>query len=120
MSVMEWLPTAIGVVLFLGAATVYLRGSKDKGTIDTLTRNNAALAERVMILEASDLAKAKQIESLMAANIVLQNTVNSSELIRDLRVDLNKHHASAMEGLQQVHADLAGLPMKFALVMKEQ
>lgn len=116
----DWIPTAIGIVLFLGAATVYLRGSKDKGTIETLNRNNAALTERVGILEASDLAKKAQIEALTSANLVLQNTVNSSELIGDLRQDLSSHHEAAMQGLELVHADLAGLPLQFAVVMKEQ
>jgi hypothetical protein len=114
---MNWLPTAIAIVLFLGSATVYLRGSKDKGTIVTLTQNNAALTERVAILEASDLAKTTQINALTAANLVLQKTVNSSELIHDLREDLTSHHRAAMEGLEQVHSDLAGLPVKLAVVL---
>lgn len=115
---MDWIPTAIGIVLFLGTAIVYLRGSKDKGTIATLTRNNAALSERVAILEASDLAKATQIKALTTANMVLRNTVNSSELIADLRRDLNDHHHAAMEGLEQMHADLAGLPLELAAVLR--
>lgn len=115
---MDWIPTAVGVVLFLGAATVFLRGSKDKGTIETLTRNNAALTERVQILEASDLAKTTQIQALTTANKVLQNTVNSSELINALRHDLTEHHTAAMEELEQVHTDLAGLPLQLATVLR--
>lgn len=114
----SWLPTGVGVVLFLGAATVYLRGSRDKGTIETLTRNNAALDERVRILETSEAANKLQIAALTQANRVLTNTVNSSELIIGLRADLEAHHVAAMEGLEQVHSDLAGLPSRFAAVMK--
>lgn len=114
----SWLPAGAAVVLFLGAATVYLRGSRDKGTIDTLTRNNAALDERVKILEASDLVKQGKIDALTQANQVLTNTVNSSELIKALKVDLANHHAAAMTGVEQLHADLAGLPAALALLMK--
>lgn len=121
---MDWIPTAIGIVLFLGAATVYLRGSKDKGTIETLSRNNDALTERVAILEASDAAKDKEITALKAANLVLQNTVNSSDLIKDLKgallESLTSHHEAAMEGLELVHSDLAGLPVQLAEVIRRK
>jgi hypothetical protein len=48
-TVLSWLTTGIAVVGFLAAATVYLRGARDKGTIETLQRNNQALLERVDI-----------------------------------------------------------------------
>jgi hypothetical protein len=114
----DWIPTAIAVVVFLGAATVYLRGSKDKGTIATLTASNAALTERVAVLETDALAKATQIDALTTANHVLTNTVNSSAQIAELQADLDRHHDAAMVGLEQIHSDLAGLPGKFATVMK--
>lgn len=114
----SWLPTAVAVVVFLGAATIYLRGSKDKGTIETLTRNNAALDERVKILEASEASNKVEIEALKQTNRVLTNTVNSSELILGLQADLKAHHEAAMVGIEQVHSDLAGLPAQFAAVMK--
>lgn len=118
----SWLPAGAAVVLFLGSATVYLRGSRDKGTIDTLTRNNAALDERVKILEASEVANKARIDALTHANKVLTNTVNSSELIIAFQSKvldaIDNHHAAAMEGMEQIHSDLAGLPAKFAVVMK--
>lgn len=126
-----WLPTAVAVVIFLGAATVYLRGSRDKGTIETLTRSNAALTERVGVLESDQRADRAQIEALTHANRVLTNTVNSADLIVQLKAEvldaLGSHHTAAMtsltgamEGLEQLHADLAGLPARFAAVMKDK
>lgn len=47
----SWIGLGISIVVFLGAAWVYLSGSKDKGTIGTLEANNKALTERVGILE---------------------------------------------------------------------
>jgi hypothetical protein len=112
----EWLLPAIGLVLFLGSATVYLRGSKDKGTIETLQRSNAALTERVAILEP-------QVEALTRANEVLQRTVNSADLIVDLKTQvlqaLADHHNAAMTEMEKVHGDLTGLPKALALVIGE-
>jgi len=44
--VLQGLSGLVGLVLLLGAVVVYLRGSKDKGSIETLEGNNAALTER--------------------------------------------------------------------------
>ena len=104
--IFAWLPTAVAVVIFLGAATVYLRGSKDKGTIETLERNNAALTERVTILETSVKEKGDRIEILEREKDVLQSVANSSEEIADLRMALDNHHAQAMAGMTQIHEDL--------------
>lgn len=130
----DWLPVAVAVVLFLGSTVVYLRGAKDKGTIETLNRSNAALTERVKVLEdaevvriAADKAKDSRIESLESANTVLQNTVNSSELIialhadiKTMHTDLTTHHGAAMAGMIQLHDDLEGLPAALAGVIGGQ
>jgi hypothetical protein len=119
----DWLPTAISAVIFLGAAAVYLRGSRDKGTIATLTASNAALTERVKILETSDAAKTAEISGLVASNLTLQNTVNSSELIVDLRdavlTALDDHHNAAMTGLEHVGDVLETLPGQLAVALRE-
>lgn len=123
---LTWVPTAIGIVLFLGASVVFLHGSRDKGTIETLTRSNAALdqnnkilEQRVTLLEASDTAKCDQIAALTHANEVLTNTVTSADLIKGLAKDLMRHHAAAMEGMERLHGDLDALPKRMAAVMKE-
>lgn len=67
------------VVGFLGAAAIYLRGSKDSGTIATLSKNNAALTERVTVLEKDASIKDAQIQALTTANQVLANTVTGAE-----------------------------------------
>lgn len=121
----------IAAVVFLGAAVVYLRGSKDKGTIATLEKSNQALSEnnkilndRVSLLEASDVAKDARIDGLVQANEVLTNTVNSSELIAnlatlitDLSENLTEHHKASMKGVATIHADLGSLPDRLGVVL---
>lgn len=46
----SWIGLGISIVVFLGAAWVYLSGSKDKGTIATLESNNRAYAEKITLL----------------------------------------------------------------------
>jgi hypothetical protein len=68
---------AVGLVVFLGAAVIYLRGSKDKGTIATLSQSNDALIERVALLEDSEKrlkAEATAMKVLHAAEIKALDT----------------------------------------------
>lgn len=128
---LDWLPTAVAVVLFLGAAAVYLRGSKDKGTIETLERNNRAQAERITILEqkvkddqAQRAIDHQRIRSQDQKIQVLENLANSSGLIQaqtellerlsavvtQVNGDLSTHHGAAMAAVIQLHEDLETLP----------
>jgi hypothetical protein len=112
--VIQWLLFAITFVTFVGAATVYLRGSRDKGTIETLQRNNEALTQRVGILEgdvalrkAADLVKDERIR-------VLETLANSGDKIDALSVavvaKIDHHHDAAMGNMVQLHTDLTNLP----------
>lgn len=122
MTVLNWIPTAIAAVLFLGSAAVYLRGSRDKGTIEALERNNAALTERVGILESTGREDRGKITAQAQTIAVLTNTVNSADLIVNLKGEileaLNEHHLAAIGGVSQIHEDLANLPGQIAAVLK--
>lgn len=108
----DWVSTIAGyisLVVFVGAVVIYLRGSKDKGTITTLEASNKALTERVSLLEASekrltaDAAAAKvshkseidamhvRIETLERENERLLLQRPSADLIEDLHRKLEKH-----------------------------
>lgn len=50
-SVKDWILPGITIVLFLGAAAIYLRGAISAGTIKALQDNNSALSDRVKVLE---------------------------------------------------------------------
>jgi hypothetical protein len=96
----SWLGTIgglIGIAVFLGAVVVYLRGSRDKGTIQTLERSNHALTERVDILER-DLRDAEQraqsdherIELLERENVRLLSQRPSADVLAEVSVDLKE------------------------------
>jgi hypothetical protein len=65
---------AIGVVLFLGAAATFLRGSKDKGTITTLSSSNASLWEQVRLLKDSLAASEEDKAAIKSRLQVLEDT----------------------------------------------
>lgn len=93
---------AIGIVTFLGAAAVYLRGSKDKGTISTLESNNKALASRVDILEASEEALLIRVDALEKANSTLREMVTSRADIAELATVIDHHNTFVGEWTEKV------------------
>lgn len=145
-NIMSWLTTGIAVVGFLAAATVYLRGARDKGTIETLQRNNQALLERVDIqadkileLERTGVQCNEKIEAQATTIEVLQNTTNSRELIlqiaednkrliaavqenmarfaQEIRHDIGEHHKDAMAMVNQLQTSLGNLPRDLANIL---
>lgn len=94
----------IGLVVFVGAVVIYLRGSKDKGTITTLEASNKALTERVDILEASEkrltaAAEAQQVShkaEMDAMHVRIETLERENE-----RLLLQRPSADAIEGLHQ-------------------
>ena len=68
MTVLGLITAAIGCVVFLGAAVVYLRGSRDKGTIATLEASNRALSERVDVLK-DELGAEKRSREHLATRV---------------------------------------------------
>jgi uncharacterized protein YaiL (DUF2058 family) len=103
----EWIGTIgglIGFTVFLGGAFVYLRGSKDKGTITTLEANNRALTDRVEILEATEIRltaemkaeKLKHSAALDAMNVRVMALEREREQLLAVRPS-----AEAIANLQQ-------------------
>ena len=78
------LGTLFGIVVFLGAAVVYLRGSKDRGTIETLERNNSALNERVGILERDNAEFRARVDSLERENASLLAQRPSADVLAEI------------------------------------
>lgn len=103
--VASWLTiigVAIAVVIFFGSVVVFLRGSRDQGTIATLERSNNALTERVTVLEneaARNLVErdslGARIDALEHENEALRLERPSSEAIAALTEALARHDADA-------------------------
>jgi hypothetical protein len=82
----------VTLVVFLGAVVVYLRGSKDAGTIKTLETYSAAQDKRITQLEADAArreielaAHAARIELLEKENKQLRAERPSAEAIAELQ-----------------------------------
>lgn len=100
---MTWLSLllgAIGVLAFIVGAIAYLKNAIDKATIDTLTKNAAALAERVKVLEATDARQTAQIEDLTRQNGMLLSQRPSAEAIALLAQALDDHDKRTMKILE--------------------
>lgn len=88
----------IGFVGFIGSSLVYLRGSKDKGTIDVLERSNKALTERVAILEEEAARCGVRLGVLERENADLRAQRPSAEAIEEMHglliqhIDELRHH----------------------------
>lgn len=89
-----WLGTIgglVGLIVFLGAVVVYLRGSKDAGTIKTLEKNNQALTERVDLLERDNVELKAKVGALERENAHLLAQRPSAEVLDEIRSDLGAY-----------------------------
>jgi hypothetical protein len=90
MEVWQFVITAIGLVSFLGAVVVFLRGSADKGTIESLTRSNDALKVELSLCNAKCDKLETRVKALENENEVLRAAVTHVEEIRQLQIDVNE------------------------------
>jgi len=102
----EWVGTLggyIGLVVFVGAVVVYLRGSRDKGTITTLQQNNDALIERVALLEAGER---RLVEEAKAADLLHTAEVAALDL-RVAALESENERLNAVRPSAEVLSELA-------------
>lgn len=92
---MQVLGCLVLFVTFVGSAVVFLRGSADKGTIETLERSNRALNERVALLEsenerhtANEVRLSARVEALERENASLEAARPSAEAIAGIDTKL--------------------------------
>ena len=125
LDVLPWVAATFGLISFVGAVTVFIKGSADKGTIQTQRDSIEALLERDHIkdqqiadLKASDASKTARIE-------VLENLANSGDEIRAMRqavldainevnTGLGQHNALALERVDNVLTSIGTLPKGIA------
>lgn len=80
------------LVTFLGSTAVFLRGSADKGTIETLQHSNEALLQRVSILEGNEARLTARVEGLERENAMLLSQRPSAEVLLEIREGLVGYH----------------------------
>jgi hypothetical protein len=114
-----WILALVVIIPVLAVATVYFRGSKDKGTIDTYDRNFKAQEAYIARLEA-DAARNKLDADRTGARLSLSERENtqlraqrpSAEVIArlatdldSLRVELHKHDLDIKRLLKKENHD---------------
>jgi hypothetical protein len=95
----------VALVVFLGAAVVYIRGSRDKGTIATLEASSRAQAGLIDTLK-EELAQEKNARERLSVRVSVLERENTSLLaqrpsaeaiaqigedVDSMRVELHKH-----------------------------
>lgn len=92
----------IGVVLFLGAVAIFLRGSADKGTIDSLQKSVAALKVENELHEEKITAQTTRLDGLEKENSTLREFVTQKREVANLTVMLENHHTESMAALKTI------------------
>lgn len=105
--VFAWVGAAAGFVTFLGTVAVYLRGSADKGTIESLQRSVATLEnegrikdEKILRLEGADARKDETIAHLRTEVEVLRGVITQEKQIAKVQDTLDSFR---VEGLAVLH-----------------
>ena len=132
LDVLPWIAATLGLVSFVGAVTVFIKGSADKGTIQTQRDSIEALLEwdrikttQITELRAADVAKTTEIETLRNKVDILENVANSGDKIDAMRdavlgaitevhTGLGQHNALALERVDNVLASIGTLPKGIA------
>lgn len=105
----SWLPLAIAAVAFLGTAVVYLRGSADKGTIESQDRlikaqgnEIADLNRRLTNAEVKVGDAEHRVTTVESENRVLRGSVAHVEELVALQTALDSHHRDTMTALRSL------------------
>jgi hypothetical protein len=103
------LTLGITFVLFLGAAAVFLRGSKDKGTIASLSASNASLWEKVRLSDDETKALKTRVDVLEATKQALTEAVTQAarvqalhETVQSIQKRNEENHATTRAMVQQL------------------
>lgn len=94
--ILGYITLAIAVVSFLGAAFVYLRGSADKGTIESQGRLIKAQADELADLTKRLTTAEARVATVEVENAVLRDAVGHGDELRALQSDLTVHHSESM------------------------
>jgi hypothetical protein len=81
---------AIAVVSFVGLCAVYLRGSSDKGTMESQKRSIEALTTELGIEKAKRVDLEHRVGTLEIENTALKNTVQHLPELERIEVKVDK------------------------------
>jgi hypothetical protein len=87
----------ISIVSFIGLAFVYLRGSADKGTIESQARLIKAQGDEITDLTRRVTKAEGEVSTVKTENQVLRDAVSHIDEVRQLQTTLDTHHTESME-----------------------
>lgn len=99
---LAYLSAAIAVVSFLGVAAVYLRGSADKGTIESQERRLKSQGEEISDLTRRLGIAEENAKTALSENAVLRDAVSHVDEVRNLQTTLDVHHEESIAVLNKI------------------
>lgn len=97
----------LALVGIVGAAFAYFKAAYARGTIETLKDSNAALIEKVDILEGASVECTTRLQAVEAENATLRTVVSGSDAIHTLARQIADQHAEVMARVTEVFETIA-------------
>lgn len=95
-SILTYLASGLALLSFLGVAFVYLRGSADKGTIESQGRLIKSLTEENADLQTKTAKLGTRVTAVEAENLILRDAVGHTAEVRALQATLDAHHQESI------------------------
>lgn len=100
---------AITVITFIGLCFVYLRGSADKGTIESQERLIKAQGEEITDLTRRVARAEARVATVEAENSTLRKAVTHVEEIVEMQQTLDRNHSEQVAVLGRILVALEAL-----------
>lgn len=110
-SVLSVILGVLTLVSVVASAVAVARATLAKTTIETLQQSNAALTERVGLLEADNTRQATRLAALQAENTALQTYVSGTDAIKDLAATLARSDVVRADEHHDILAVVQTIPL---------
>lgn len=100
---------AIAIVSFVGTCVVYLRGSADKGTIESQKRLIEAQGDEIEVLTRRVTVAETRVATVEAENKTLRGAVTHVEEIVEMQATLDRNHSEQVAVLGRILVTLERL-----------
>lgn len=100
---------AIGIVSFVGLCFLYLRGSADKGTIESQERLIKAQGDEIEDLTRRVTRAETRVATVEAENKTLRSAVTHVEEIVEMQATLERNHSEQIAVLGRILVTLEAL-----------
>jgi hypothetical protein len=107
--ILTYLTAGVSLLAFLGVAFVYLRGSADKGTIESQGRLIESLTAENADLRTKTDRLSTRVTAVEAENLVLRDAVGHTEEVRALQITLDSHHQESIQAWDRMTTALERL-----------